>query len=194
MERISSTKKKTWLLLVLFMIMAITICKECESTTPEFTYSVAYFTIPTHYESLLLKVDNTVAGDQIYVIAIMNMEDDTSYAKGGVDLSLDVPTNFSFVSGDQVQSSPYLPNGSQWVAIWEIIVPDVSGNYTLNVSTVGSQESKTIEVVDMPDKTTSWLENNSESLLAAGILITILIFASIFAYLFVNLGGKKDEV
>lgn len=181
-------------MLFLLMLMAITAVKETESLQPELTYSVAYFTIPTHYESLLLKVDNTVSGDQIYVMAIMNMRNDTYYPKGGVDLSLDLPDNFSFVIGDQIQSSPYLPNGSQWIAVWEIIVPNASGNYTLNVSTVGSAASKTIEVRDLPLKTEQWLTRNADSLIAAGIFIVVLIFAGIFAYLFINIGKKRGEV
>jgi len=171
------------------MIMAITICEPKPTESEETTYSVVYFTIPAYYESFLLKVDDTYAGDTTFIIgeAIVN----SSYASNDTFMTLNLPVNFTF-NTNATQYSPALSAGGKWIAVWEIVVPNSSGNYSLNLSTSGSSISETIEIIDMPKKTSEWLHNNSDAIFSVGIIISLLLIGFVFAYLFTKV-GKKNE-
>ncbi len=189
----SKSKKKTWALLALFIVMGIGITNICQTeAVEETTYTVIYFNIPSNIATILIKTTDAYAGEEIMILAQMRVNQ--SYDANNFTLNLSLPGNFSLVDGDVSQLNPKLFADQDFIAVWSVKVPNSSGNYSLEVRGDLAYGNRTVQVTDMPIKTDTWLNRNSDSLLAAGIMLTILIIAGIFAYLFINLGGKKDEI
>ena len=131
--------------------------------------------------------DASYASDLIYIVG--ELRADTNYSMNEINMTLSAD-NFTFVDSDSVQLSPPIFKDEQWLSTWRLQAPNASGNYTIELSSVGDSVNETVEIIDMPEKTEDWLNKNAESLLAVSILLVILLFGGIFAYLFINIGKK----
>ena len=193
MEKKANTSKATWLLLALFILMAISITetKEVESVAPEATYTVIYFWIPSNVTAIIIKTTDAYAGQEIIIIAELRSE--SNYTADTFTMNLTLPANFSLSDGNLTQLNPQLFEDEDFVAIWSVKVPSTKGNYTILTVAPGTRGTRVVEVTNMPEKTETWLTKNAEALFSVGIIIAVVIIAFIFAYLAINLGKKKEE-
>jgi len=182
METEASTKKKTWLLLALLIIMTISMCKQAQATVPEHTSSTIYFRIPIFLRSLIIKTTDSFANNEIIVIGQMRVNN--TYNDSEAFMQLQLPANFTLMDNDTLKKlSPYVPNGGEWEAIWVVRAPNTTGNYSINVTTFSDTATKNITISE------ARMGESDLQDWSVGVMLVFLSTAVILIYL----GSKLEE-
>lgn len=177
-----ASKKKTWLLLALLIIMTISMCKQTQATTEEHTTSLIYFRIPIYLQSLIIKTTDSFAGNEIMVIGQMRVN--TTYNVSEAYMQLQLPPNFTLSDNDTLKKlSPYVPSGGEWEAIWVIKSSNSTGNYSINVTAGSYVATKNLSISEA---------RIGESDIQDWSIGVILVFLST-ALIFIYIGSRLEE-